>query len=248
MSISPTLLMINSGQRLKPSAPMQRARSAGFTLIELMVALVLGLVVVGGVMGVFMSTYQANSQNIKAIRLNEEMRAVVALMSRDTRRAGSKTINWTGTAWYVTTNPMSTANAWVVSNMSTAPANSCIRLAYALSLTGSTDTNRFGYRLNSGTGQVESYSHNANQWKCDGTGWLPLTDPKIAWIQSLSFTTTVEPGLTGVAVRTVIVNLRAGTHTRSTTPSSLSAADCSNVDVVCRQIQEKIRIRNDAVL
>ena len=223
-------------------------RSSGFTLIELMVALVLGLVVIGGVMGVFMSTYQANAQNIKAVRLNEEMRAVVALMSRDIRRAGSKTIDWTGTVWHTSTNPMSTANAWVVSNMNTAPANSCIRLAYALSLTGSTDTNRFGYRLNPTTGQVETYNHNASQWRCDGTGWQPLTDPNIAWIQSLSFTATREPGLTGVTVRTVIVNLRAGTHTRSTTPSTLTAAQCTNVDVVCRQIQEKIRIRNDAVL
>ena len=222
-------------------------RNRGFTLIELMVALVLGLVVIGGVMGVFMSTYQANAQNIKAVRLNEEMRAVVALLSRDIRRAGSKTIDWTGTAWHVTTNPMSTASAWVVSNMNTAPANSCIRLAYALSLTGSTDTNRFGYRLNPTTGQVQAYNHN-NEWNCDGSGWESVTDPEIAWIQSLSFTVTKEPELTGVEVRTVIVNLRADTHTRSTDPSDLTAADCSNVDVVCRQIQEKIRIRNDAVL
>lgn len=228
-------------------------RNRGFTLIELMVALVLGLVIIGGVMGVFMSTYQANAQNLKAVRLNEEMRAVVALLSRDIRRAGSKTIDWTGTAWYVTTNPMSTASAWVVSNMSGAPANSCVRLAYALSLTGSTNTNRFGYRLNPTTGQVQAYNHN-NQWNCDGSGWESVTDPKIAWIQSLSFTVTREPALTSVEVRTVIVNLRAGTNTRASDPTknaagnALSAADCNTVDVVCRQIQEKIRIRNDAVL
>lgn len=224
-------------------------RNRGFTLIELMVSLVLGLVVIGGVMGVFVSTYQANSQNIKAIRLNEEMRAVVSLMSRDIRRAGEKTIDWTSTgpAWYATANPFSTENAWVVSNMNTASAGSCIRLAYSISSTGTDDTNRFGYRLNPTTGQVQAYNHN-NQWNCDGSGWQSVTDPNIAWIQSLSFTVTTEPGITGVAVRSVIVNLRAGTHTRSTAPSNLTAADCSNVDVVCRQIQEKIRVRNDAVL
>jgi prepilin-type N-terminal cleavage/methylation domain-containing protein len=223
-------------------------RNRGFTLIELMVALVLGLVVVGGVMGVFMSTYQANSQNIKAVRLNEEMRAVVSMLSRDVRRAGGKAIDWTTTAWPTTANPLSTANSWVISNMTGAPANSCLRLAYSASLTGSVDSNRFGFRLNPGNGQVEAYNHNAGQWSCNGTNWQPLSDPNIAWIQSLNFTVTTEPGLTGVAVRTVIVNLRAGTHTRSTTPSTLTAAQCSNVDVVCRQIQEKIRVRNDAVL
>ena len=222
-------------------------RNRGFTLIELMVALVLGLVVIGGVMGVFMSTYQANAQNIKAIRLNEEMRAVVSLMSRDIRRAGGKTIDWTTTAWYLSSNPMSTATAWVVSKQTDAPDNSCIRLAYSISATGTADANRFGYRLDPLSGEMLTYNHNG-QWTCDGSGWQPITDPKIAWIQSLSFTVTKEPGLTSVEVRTVIVNLRAGTHTRSTDPSNLSAAECSNVDVVCRQIQEKIRVRNDAVL
>lgn len=224
-------------------------RNRGFTLIELMVSLVLGLVVIGGVMGVFMSTYQANSQNIKAIRLNEEMRAVVSLMSRDIRRAGSKTIDWTTTAWYVTANPMSTATAWVVSKQTGAPDNSCIRLAYSISATGTANTNRFGYRLDPTTGAIKTYNHDtAANWSCNGADWQSITDENIAWIQSLSFTVTKEPGLTGVEVRTVIINLRAGTHTRSTTPSTLTAAQCSNVDVVCRQIQEKIRVRNDAVL
>ena len=228
-------------------------RNRGFTLIELMVSLVLGLVVIGGVMGVFISTYQANSQNIKAIRLNEEMRAVVSLMSRDIRRAGEKTFDWTSTspAWYATANPYSTANAWVVSKQTGAPDNSCIRLAYSISAAGTDDTNRFGYRLNSSTGQVQAYNHQAGEWSCNSTdngAWQSITDENIVWIQSLSFTVTTEPGITGVAVRTVIVNLRAGTHTRDTDPSNLTAADCNNVDVVCRHIQEKIRVRNDAVL
>jgi prepilin peptidase dependent protein B len=225
-------------------------RNRGFTLIELMVSLVLGLVVIGGVMGVFMSTYQANSQNIKAIRLNEEMRAVVSLMSRDIRRAGSKTIDWTTTAWYVTANPMSTATAWVVSKQTGAPDNSCIRLAYSISATGTANTtNRFGYRLDPTTGAIRTYRHDtAANWGCNGASWEAITDQNIAWIQSLSFTVTKEPGLTGVEVRTVIVNLRAGTHTRSTRPATRTAAYCSNVDGVCGKFQEMIRVRNDAVL
>lgn len=253
MSISPALLIIDRLERPSPLARRQRARSSGFTLIELMVALVLGLVVVGGVMAVFINTYQANAQNIKAVRLNEEMRAIVSMMSRDIRRAGEKPFNWTSTspAWYATANPFSTVNAWVVSNMSGAPANSCIRLAYSASVTGSVDTNRFGYRLNPNNGSVQAYNHQAGQWSCNSTNsaaWQPITDPAIAWIQSLSFTVTTEPGVTGVAVRSVIVKLQAGTHTRSNAPASITAADCANVDVVCRQIQEKIRVRNDAVL
>ena len=222
-------------------------RSRGFTLIELMVALVLGLVVVGGVMGVFISTYQSNSQNIKAIRLNEEMRAVMGLISRDIRRAGIRELAWQPSL-LGSANPFSTATAWVVSDMGAVP-DACIRLAYSVTNdNGTAPANLYGYRLNTTTGAVDMYNHNAGQWNCNGTGWQPVSDPDIAWIQSLVFTVSTEPGMSGVAVRTVVVTLRAATHTRSTDPSNLTAADCSNIDVVCREIEEKIRVRNDAIL
>ncbi len=225
-------------------------RNRGFTLIELMVALVLGLVVIGGVMGVFISTYQANAQNIKAVRLNEEMRAVMSMITRDVRRAGGRDFDWNATVnWYVSANPLATNVAWAVSDTAVA-ADACLRLAYAVS---ASETNYVGYRLvtngdDKGVVQLHFPTTTSN-WSCADTSnkWQAITDPEIAWIQSLSFTVTTEPEITGVEVRTVIVNLRAATHTRSADPSD-SSADCSNVDVVCRQIQEKIRVRNDAVL
>ncbi|ANX03029.1 PilW family protein [Immundisolibacter cernigliae] len=255
INISTSLPMIKSLMRQNLRARPQRARSAGFTLIELMVSLVLGLVVIGGVMGVFMSTYQANAQNIKAVRLNEEMRAVMSLMTRDIRRAGVRTLAWQPSL-LGSDNPFSTAptaGMWTVSNMSGVAANSCVRLAYSVSTgDGTADddtaaTNRFGYRLNT-AGEIETYNHTGT-WSCGGGGWQPVTDGNIAWVRSLVFTTTTEPGMSGVAVRTVIVNLRAATHTRSLDPNNATTtADCTNIDVVCRQLVEKIRLRNDAVL
>jgi prepilin-type N-terminal cleavage/methylation domain-containing protein len=226
---------------------MPLTRHRGFTLIELMVSLVLGMVVIGGVMGVFISTYQANAQNIKAIRLNEEMRAVMSMITRDVRRAGARGFAWNSSTvnWYAT-NPLSTAVAWAVSN-TPAGNNSCLRFAYAVSASAS---NYVGYRLVTDNGKpvIKMYaSSSASNWKCDGNNWQPVTDPEIAWIQSLVFTATTEPGVTGVAVRTVTVNLRAATHTRSTDPST-QTANCNDIDVVCRQLVEKIRVRNDAVL
>ena len=76
----------------------------------------------------------------------------------------------------------------------------------------------------------------------------PSPTPDIAWIQSLSFTVTKEPELTGVEVRTVIVNLRAAPIPAAPILPAPRPPNCNNVDVVCRQIQEKIRVRNDAVL
>jgi len=234
-------------------------RNRGFTLIELMVALVLGLVVIGGVMGVFMSTYQANAQNIKAVRLNEEMRAVMSMITRDVRRAGGRNFDWNTTSvnWYTSANPLATNVSWAVSD-TPAGADTCLRFAYAKD---DTLSNYVGYRLwnvsvNNGAVvrpivQVHfTATANANppsSWDCSVGGWQPLTDPEIAWIQSLTFTATTEPGVTGVEVRTVVVKLRAATHTRSSDPSN-TTADCNNIDVVCQQMVEKIRVRNDPVL
>lgn len=60
----------------------------GMTLIELLIAMVLGIVVVGGLISVFSTTVRFNSDNLQMIRLNQELRGVMSLISRDLRRAG----------------------------------------------------------------------------------------------------------------------------------------------------------------
>jgi type IV pilus assembly protein PilW len=65
------------------------SRQAGFTLIELMVALVLGLFLIGGVISLFVSN-QSNyrvSENLS--RLQESSRFSVELLSREIREAGT---------------------------------------------------------------------------------------------------------------------------------------------------------------
>ncbi len=226
-------------------------RNRGFTLIELMVALVLGLVVVGGVMAVFMNTYQANAQNIKAVRLNEELRAVMSLMTRDLRRAGARDLAWQPSL-LGTANPFANNTNWVVSRYDAAvPVSSCAMFAYDGDGDDAVDNvDRRGFRLRRDGSQqwVEMRDLDSTGTTCSGGDWDKLTDEKVMNVLNLNFTTTLEPGMSGVAVRSVIVTLRGATHTRSANPATLTAADCTNIDVVCRQLVEKIRLRNDAVL
>tara|TARA_R110002095_G_scaffold45864_8_gene41105 strand:- start:3695 stop:4435 length:741 start_codon:yes stop_codon:yes gene_type:complete len=63
-------------------------KSSGFTLIELLIASVLGIVVIGSVITVFATTVRYNSDNLQMIRLNQELRGVMSLISRDLKRAG----------------------------------------------------------------------------------------------------------------------------------------------------------------
>jgi len=71
---------------MKPGS--SRKRSTGFSLIELMVALVVGLVVSGAVLAFTASSMQSNSDYIMSTRLTQELRNSMDLVTRDLRRAG----------------------------------------------------------------------------------------------------------------------------------------------------------------
>jgi prepilin-type N-terminal cleavage/methylation domain-containing protein len=65
-----------------------RARARGFTLVELMVALVAGLIVSAAVLSFFLSSMKSNGEYVQSTRLTQELRNTLDLMSRDLRRAG----------------------------------------------------------------------------------------------------------------------------------------------------------------
>jgi len=73
-----------------PSRPTKRRlRHAGFTLVELLVALVIGLVLVGGLINALLSTQQSVRLNESLARLQESGRFAVDLIARELREAGS---------------------------------------------------------------------------------------------------------------------------------------------------------------
>lgn len=70
--------------------------SQGFTLVELMIALVLGLVLLGGVIGVFLSNQTTNRVNNELASLQSSARLAFQLMSQDIRSAGFAGCNNSG--------------------------------------------------------------------------------------------------------------------------------------------------------
>lgn len=66
-----------------------RAAARGVTLVELMVALVLGFIVVGAAMAVFLSNRQTYAATESLGRLQEGARVAFELMARDIRAAGT---------------------------------------------------------------------------------------------------------------------------------------------------------------
>lgn len=66
-----------------------KAGVRGFSLVELMVALVVGLIVVGAVLALVVSIMTSNRETLQATRLNQELRATLATIANDLRRARS---------------------------------------------------------------------------------------------------------------------------------------------------------------
>lgn len=59
----------------------------GFTLVELLVALALGLLVIAAALGFFLQLLRAGSETVLATRLQQELRTTMALVVAEVRRA-----------------------------------------------------------------------------------------------------------------------------------------------------------------
>lgn len=86
-----------------------RDAQRGFTLIELMISLVLGLILVGGVMSVFSSNREAFRSTENLARMQENARVAFDLMARDIREAGT---NACGSKLVANVTRSSTAIPW----------------------------------------------------------------------------------------------------------------------------------------
>ena len=61
----------------------------GVTLIELMVAMVVGLIVIGAAIALVVTLMRSNNESIRSMRLSQEMRAMADIVTMEIRRARS---------------------------------------------------------------------------------------------------------------------------------------------------------------
>ena len=72
---------------LNRSRALPSPRVQGFTLIEMMVAVVLALLVIASVLAFIFSIIRANSETVLSTRLNQELRATMAVVANELKRA-----------------------------------------------------------------------------------------------------------------------------------------------------------------
>lgn len=183
-----------------------RKRQCGVTIVELLIGMAIGLVVIGGAISVYASSVQSSSDVLKSSKLNQEISALLHVISNDVRRAGFwGDIDMTA----LDENPFNQQGATalivrddMVSN-ALQPATgqgSCIVYAYdATYLPGNTagvieNTDLFGFRLNGSvvemrqTGVVDGAACVGGTCNsCTNGAWEEVTDSDLIEIQQLSF-------------------------------------------------------------
>lgn len=179
----------------------ERTGQKGFSLVELMIAIVIGLIVAGAGISLLVNTVNTDFDTLKVTRLNQELRAVMNLMVRDIRRAGYNAAVGNliaAGAWNPFVRDSGGNLLFSLSDINNVDGNTatrdCIVFAYDANNNGADDgnTERFGYRLmTSASNAWNTVKARQNGALCNSTSnsdWMPLSDDSTINITNLAFT------------------------------------------------------------
>lgn len=176
-------------------------KQSGFSLVELMVSLVAGLIVVGAVLGFAVSSIRSNAEYVRSTRLTQELRTSLQTAAEDLRRAGFDQ----DAMKYLSRPPTYTA-ASPFSRIHLNTANDCVIYAYDRADPDDTDAGVLNYENGEVRGirravrtvggrtvgvleMAESTStaqpacngaapdYSTVPATCSSNGWCPISDP-----------------------------------------------------------------------
>ena len=164
---------------------ISRQNQKGATLIEMMIAMTLGLASLATVASIVGYGIGVNGKLLASSRLNEEINDIGSLLTRDIKRAGYSA-DTTAMVTDPVASPSPFANSVVVSAHPDEDANSCIIYAYDRNENGVLDTvgtnENFGFRLRDNAVEIR-----IGGAACVDGGWQNLTDTDMVSITALNF-------------------------------------------------------------
>ncbi len=244
-----------------PGKHMGARSQAGVSLTELLIAMVLGLFIVGAALGMLVTHLRASQSLVAQSRLMLDLRTASDLISRDLRRAGywgaAEAGVWRGsdTAAATATSTAATATATTPTAPTSNPysellsadtAGSSITYGYSLDATENhrVDANeQFGLRLRRGV--IEMQIGRAN--------WQALTDSTSVTVTRLDITPTEQrvplDALCSTPCPPDSSTCPPQQHVRSVTVtvSARNATDHPTDGASVRTVQSQVRLRNDAI-
>ena len=176
-------------------------RATGFTLAEILIALVLNAFILLALISIFSSNISHINKSTNSDTLNQQLESAMQLMANDIRRAGYWGNAQSDVNTGVNNNPFMTANTDLTIN----GGGNCILFSYDYNSDGSApaisnayDDERYGYRVSNQTLQARPPGA-AYDCAAGNSAWENVTNPGIVNITNLSFTlnsSTVPVGAT----------------------------------------------------
>lgn len=208
--------------------PSRATTASGLGLVELLVALTIGLVLLTGVLSIFSTSLQSNRFATQNSRLNQELNGAMELMVRDIRRAGywGTAENGIGNSGAYAANPFITdvisANADGGINTST---TGCILFRYDRNDNGTLeDSERVGYRLSGNAVQMLTAATSGTH-TCTGGTWESVTDTGLSSVTALTFAKThvsTNPSSGVVCTRDITITLTGRLASDTTVTQTLT--------------------------
>lgn len=244
-------------RRERRQAGRGRSAVAGFSLVEMMIAMAVSLIVTAAVVSMTVSMSGNATQSVRYSRLTQDMRTVASVIERDLRRAGHN-VNAINQVRTGTTADVH--SRLLLDDADGDGVGSCITFGYDTLDLGDRDSTPGvisaadprewrGFRRNvvNGVGVVEMRAGGAgvgNACAAGGHNWVALTDPAVLDVLALDFdmsnsaeavAATVPDPLNPAASVTALVGVRSVLMTLQ----ARSVVDPVN----SRELRQWIRIR-----
>lgn len=213
-------------------------RVEGFSLVELLVGLTAGLVVLSGAVSLSVAILRSNTDSIKATRLNQDLNAIMAIMTNEIRRAG-----YSGDL----TTPFSAGG-------SLDTTSSCVHYAYAADTDsdGSEDNQlHAGFRLSADGNGIEMANPTGIGFTCSDFGssaWAAVSNDSETEITAFTISDALDCAsdsnncLDDDGNRVACTNASAKLRVRKLCLSLSGRLNSDNS--VASTVQEVVRLRN----
>ena len=142
---------------------MKHKSQSGFTLIEILISLALGLLIIGGAFSYFLSTLKTSKELLLQSKLQQEVRSTANLIQRDIRRAGYAPVG--------NTNQAIVQTIWLGKTDSTLANDNCVIYRY---VDERGNLRNSGFLLNT-DGKIYMKTSGTGNTCTVNTDWTPLT-------------------------------------------------------------------------
>lgn len=150
-----------------------RKTQQGFTLIELMISVTLGIFLVAGALNVFSSTVSSGSRSMSMTRLNQDLQAILDVMGNEIKRAGF----------------IQNSNNVTTSSIISVPSSTCLLYEYDTVRDGNIgNEDKRGFRYNSTDKTVEFRESSTGSCTGSNTSWRALNDKRTVTVTATNIT------------------------------------------------------------